>query len=163
MKKLIFVFFIFVGFVFSANGQDKSITEFDLYGCWILERNKEGQRSQKLIYKRCKDSDYKLENLRSKFSLLAFNKAKIQTTSAIFCFGTVTENATWTFDEKNGIVQIDYMQEWLKEFKEQDPEEYAKFNSPEKFEWMKFKIVDLSENMLEVEKLSTINPKRNTD
>ncbi|WP_441823556.1 hypothetical protein [Maribacter spongiicola] len=163
MKKSAFVFLILVAFFLSANGQDKAITEFDLYGCWILERNEDGQRPQKRIYKRCEDSDSKLAIKSSKFSLLAFNKAEVQTSSAIFCFGTVTENGTWTFDESNGIVQIDYMQVWLKEFKEQEPEEYAKFNSPEKFEWMKFKIVDLSENMLEVEKLRTTKPKRNAD
>ncbi len=158
MKNIAFILLISLTVGLSARGQDNPITVFGLYGCWILERNEDGQRMEKRIYKRCEDSDSKLAILSSQFSLLAFDKAEVQTSSQLLCFATVTENATWTFDETNGIVQIDYMQEWLKEFKEKEPKEYVKFNRLEKLEWIKFKVLELSKNQLVVEKLSTTKP-----
>ena len=51
----------------------------------------------------------------------------------------------------------------LKELKENHPEEYAYFSSPERLVSDKFKIITLSENYMEVEKLRTTKPKHNVD
>lgn len=162
MKRTAFISLIFIAFGLLANGQDKPITEFDLYGCWIMERNEDGKRPQKQIYKRCNSSDSKLRLKHSKISLLPFNKSEFQTTSAYICFTTVTEKGTWIYDEKEGVVSMYWGQKWLKELKEKDPEEYMKWNSPEKFNWLKFKIVELSENQMVVEKLRTTKSINNT-
>ncbi|MGB5662629.1 hypothetical protein, partial [Eudoraea sp.] len=155
MKRTVFISFIFIVSGLLAHGQVKPITEFDLYGCWIMERSEDGKRPQKQIYKRCNSSDTKLRVKHSKISLLAFNESEFQTTSAYICFTTVTEKGTWSYNENEGIVSMFWGQECLREFKEKDPEEYAKWNSPKKFNWLKFKVIELSENQLEVEKLRT--------
>ena len=155
MNKLSIVLLISLTIGYSLNGQDNHITEFDLYGCWILERNNGKQQTQRLIYVRCEDSDSKLEIPSSKFSLFAFNKSEVQTTSPTICFGTTAEKGTWTFNEDDRVVKIFHNQEWLEDFKKQEPVEYTKFNRPKKFVWLKFRIVELSKNQLEVKKLST--------
>jgi hypothetical protein len=149
---------ILMTFIPSANGQDKSITEFDLYGCWIMERNADGQKPKKRIYKRCEDSDSKLTIKSSKISLLASNESEEQRYHPFACPLTYTEKGTWEFDASNGLITMYGNKEFLKELKEKHPEQYAKFGSPEKIVSNRFRIVELSENQMEVEKLRTTKP-----
>ena len=161
MQRLAFIFLIFLVVGLSARGQDKPITEFDLYGCWILERNEDGKNSTKLIYKRCEDSDSKRAIKNTKISLLAFNESEFETYSAFICFTTVTEKGTWNFDENEGIVSMYCGQEMLKELKEKYPDDYKKLGSPEKFDKMKLKVVELDDGNIGLEKLHKTKPINN--
>lgn len=164
MKKLVFIFLIFLAGDLLARVQDNLISGFDLYGCWIFERSENGERPEKWIYKRCEESDSKIAIRRSRISLLAFSKSEIQRDSPVFCGTTYTDEGTWSFDTTNEIVTIYYAQKFLEELKEKDPEEYTKFGSPERLEWTKFKVVGLSETQMEIEKTThnktSYNPSR---
>ncbi len=134
----------------SSNAQESSISEFDLYGCWVLEK-KIRPSNHIVVYKSCKDVAHENVKFGSKISLLAFNKSEHQSTSPNFCFTTFTEKGTWEFDENSGIASLYSGHEWLKEFKKLDPEEYASWGSPEKFEKLKFKVISIENNQLTVE------------
>lgn len=154
MRGIALVFLIFVAGGLFTHGQDNPIPEFDLYGCWIRECVEKNEKTEKLTYKRCEKSDSKKTLEGTKFSLLAFNKSEVQIHGPIEPVSH-TENGTWNYTKTDTIVEIFYAQEWLKELKEKDPEEYVKWGSPEKLTWLKFKIAKLTENQLEIKKLRT--------
>ena len=162
MIKLASIFLIFMVVSSTVNGQDNPITESDLYGCWILERNADGLHTLKRIYKRCENSDSKLSIKGSKISLLAFNKSESER-DGVICYTTYTEEGTWEFDATNGLITMYGNKEFLKELKEKHPKEFAKFGSPERIVSNKFRIVKLSKNHMEVEKLRTTKRKRNAE
>ncbi|WP_282051445.1 hypothetical protein [Maribacter aquivivus] len=151
MRRRGLILLIFLAGGLSTRGQDNPISEFDLYGCWIWERS---ENMEKLIYKRCEKSDSKKTVRGSKFSLLAFNKSEVQIHGPVEPVSH-TENGTWNYSKTDTIVEIFYAQEWLKELKDKEPEEYATWGSPEKLTWLKFKIVKLTETQLEIKKLRT--------
>lgn len=154
MKSILSILLFYFLVIVSVRGQSETkISEADLFGCWIMEKSSDKSKSDNLIYKRCEISDTTLTAENSRFSLLALNKSEIQTDSQLFCFKTITESGTWSFDDENKIVTIYYKQELLKDLKLQDPEEYAKFDSPEKLEWMKFEINKLSKNQMVLKKI----------
>ncbi|CAN0589905.1 unnamed protein product, partial [Ectocarpus sp. 12 AP-2014] len=156
MKKLASIFLIFLAVGITVNGQENAITEFDLYGCWILERSEDGQRPQKRIYKHCESSDSKLSIKGSKISFLAFNVSEIERSHPFLCGTNYIEEGTWEYDETNGLITMYSNKEFLKELKEKYPEEYVKFGSPERVVSNKFRVLQLSETQMEVEKLRTI-------
>ncbi|WP_276166501.1 hypothetical protein [Zobellia alginiliquefaciens] len=158
MKKLAVIFLIFLTVGTTVNGQENPIAEFDLYGCWILERNEDGSRPRKLIYKRCEDSNPKLTIKSSEISLLAYNESEEQMLHPYICPVTYTEKGTWEYDVKNGLIIMYRNKKVIKELKEKHPEEFAKFGSPKRLVSNKFRIVKLSKSRLEVEKLSTTKP-----
>ncbi|MFS4493820.1 hypothetical protein [Maribacter sp. 2308TA10-17] len=86
-----------------------------------------------------------------KISLLAFNKCEFQSYNTMVGFGTTTEIGTWTYDDESQMITIYHAQEWLKELKEKDSEAYEGFSSPEKLEWLTFKVAGLSKNQMHVE------------
>jgi hypothetical protein len=149
IKRLILLVFLAGGL--STWGQDNSILKFDLYGCWIWERS---EKTKKLTYKRCESSDSKKTVRASKFSLLAFNKSEIQIHGPVEPVSH-TEYGTWNYSKTDSVVEIFYAQKWLRELKDKEPEGYAKWGSPEKLRWLKFKIIKLTENQLELKKLRT--------
>ena len=156
MKKSIFLSIIFILSVISSNAQESLISEFDLYGCWVLEK-KIRPSNHIVVYKSCDDVAHENVKFGSKISLLAFNESEHQSTSPNFCFTKLTEKGTWKFDENSGIASLYSGHEWLKEFKKLDPDEYASWGSPEKFEKLKFRVISIKNNQLTVE----IIPKQN--
>ncbi|VAW11898.1 hypothetical protein MNBD_BACTEROID03-2640 [hydrothermal vent metagenome] len=118
----------------SNYGQDKSISEFDLYGRWVLELDKKGQFPEKLVYTRLTVSDSISNKNRIAISLMAFEKcefASSRTRGYGYC-GTqrgYVDKHTWVYDEKKEVIVITTVKTWLKEFSETHPEEYAEFDS----------------------------------
>ena len=163
MIKLASIFLIFMVVSSTVNGQNNPITESDLYGCWILERGADGQHTQKRFYKRCDKSDVKLRIKGSEISLLEENESEVQRYHPFACPLTYTEKGTWEFDTSDSLITMYGNKEFLKELKEKHPDEYEKFGSPEKIVSDKFRVIQLSENQMEVEKLRTTKPKRNAE
>jgi hypothetical protein len=159
MKRTAFISLIFLAFGFSTNGQDKSITEFDLYGGWILDSNEAKQDEGKLIYKKQENSNTGLKKGISVIYFEAFEECKIATYRAFYCGNEAPPpDYSWTFEEDNGIINVYSSKKWLKEFKEKYPEEHEKFGSPEKFDKMKLKVVELMDGTIALEKLRTTKP-----
>ncbi|MEP2059284.1 MAG: hypothetical protein ABJJ05_15845 [Maribacter litoralis] len=150
MKKSLFLSIILILLVITSNAQESSISEFDLYGCWVLEKNTRPSNNI-IVYKSCEDVAHENVKFGSKISLLAFNESEYQSTAPNVCFTTFTEKGTWEYDENTRIVSLYSGHEWLKKFKKLDPEEYASWGSPEKFEKLKFKVISIENNQLTVE------------
>ncbi len=159
MKKTTFISLIFLALGLLANGQDKSVSEFDLYGGWILDLEKTEQNKGKLIYKRSEESKTKLKEGVSAIYFQAFEECKIATYRPFICGNEVPPpDYSWTFEEDTGIVNIYSFKKWLKEFKENHPEEHEKFGSPEKFDKMRLTVVELDNGKIGLEKLRTTKP-----
>jgi len=135
--------------VISSNAQESSISEFDLYGCRVLEKNTRPSNNI-IVYKSCEDVAHENVKFGSKISLLAFNESEYQSTAPNVCFTTFMEKGTWEYDENTRIVSLYSGHEWLKELKQIDPKEYASWGSPEKFEKLKFKVISIENNQLTV-------------
>ncbi|WP_291963625.1 hypothetical protein, partial [Maribacter sp.] len=130
--------------------QEATISEYDLYGCWVLEKETKSSNNI-VIYKPCEDVDNKNVKFGSKISLLAFNVSEHESTNHQACFTTFTEKGTWEFDENTRIASLYSGHKWLQEFKQLDPEEYASWGSPEKFEQLKFRVIGMENKQLTVE------------
>tara|TARA_R110002051_G_scaffold4043_1_gene21387 strand:+ start:25743 stop:26243 length:501 start_codon:yes stop_codon:yes gene_type:complete len=150
MKKSIFLSVIFIISVLISNAQVSSISEFDLYGCWELEK-KIRPLNNIVVYKSCEEVANKDVKFGSKISLLAFNESEHESTSHHACFTTFTEKGTWEYDENTRIAILYAGHEWLKEFKKLDPDEYARWGSPEKYDKLKFRVISIENNQLTVE------------
>ncbi|CAG2534073.1 hypothetical protein MAR621_00868 [Maribacter dokdonensis] len=150
MKRPVLFGIFFILIVIGCNAQEATISEYDLYGCWVLE--KETSPSTNIaIYHRCGDIAPEDVKFRSKITLLAFNESEHESTSDQACFTTFTEKGTWEFDENTRIASLYSGHKWLKEFKQLDPEEYASWGSPEKFEQLKFRVIGMENKQLTVE------------
>lgn len=159
MKKISFISLIFLAFGLLAKGQDKLVTEFDLYGSWILELEQIEQDKGKLIYKRSEESRTKLKEVVSAIYFQAFEEYKIDTYRPFICGNEAPPlDYNWTYDADTGIINIYSFKKWLKEFKENHPKEHEKFGSPEKFYKMKFMVVELDDGKNGLEKISTAEP-----
>ena len=150
MKKSILLFVTFVFFGLLSSAQQTKISEFDLYGCWVLE-NKKRPSTNIVTYKLCENVAHEDVKFGSKISLLAFNESEHESTGPLACFTTFTEKGTWEFDENSRIASLYSGHEWLKEFKQLDPDEYASWGSPEKFDKLKFRVISIENNQLTVE------------
>jgi len=155
MNRTLIYFLLFHTIGLVTYGQDNPITKFDLYGCWIWERNTDGQPLEKRFYKRCEQSDSKLVMMSSEFSILAFNKAEIQTTTPFYCFGTIAINGTWAFDSNSGILQLFYPKDYLVEMWEHLREARPELEIPNPPVHSTFRIIKIDNNSLEVEKIRT--------
>ncbi|MCL5245648.1 hypothetical protein M4I21_07505 [Cellulophaga sp. 20_2_10] len=157
MRKLTFLLFIFLAVGPIANGQDKPILEYDLYGCWKLERNKKENGIKKRIYNSCEKSNRKIEVRNSEITLLAGNKcifqAVIQDALCPVIYKTV--EATWTYNSKSGIAEIFYPKNFKEEFWEKVKEEHPDLIIHNPRPYKRFKITFLDKNRMEIEKLST--------
>ena len=151
MKKSVFLFIIFVFAGLLCNAQQNEISEFDLYGCWVLEKIDKRPSTNIVIYKRCDDVANKDVQFGSKISLLAFNESEHESTNTYACYTTNTEKGTWEYNKDTKIVSLYSGHEWLKELKQYDPEEHASWGSPEKFEKIKFRVISVENNQLTVE------------
>lgn len=153
MKRLVFISVVFLLVGLSAYGQDTAITEFDLYGCWTLERQENAQRPPTPIYKRCEDAHSKKVRKVSEISLLEFGKSEFQVSSQIFCFITDSIEGTWKFDSENRILKLYYPENYMLEFWEHVKEEYPEIEIPKQMLHAKYEVIGLVENQLELKKL----------
>jgi hypothetical protein len=163
MKRIVSLcFLVLVGF--SNYGQDKSITEFDLYGRWVLELGEKGQFPEKIVYTRNTTSDSISNKNWIDISLLAYEKCELassRTRGYGYC-GTqrgYVDKHTWVYDEKKEVIIIATVKTGLKEFSETHPEEYAEFGSPNWIEKTEIKVIRLADNAIGLEKTSNLDPK----
>ncbi|WP_339729985.1 hypothetical protein [Maribacter stanieri] len=159
MKRTVFISLVFIAFGLFVNGQEKPITEFDLYGCWVLEYDENGKIPKQKLLRRCEDANQKNTIFRSDFSLLAFNKSefKVMSNHPMNCNGRMTNEieGSWTFNEVSGIVEQFYPINYQAEFWEKVKEEYPEVEIPNPRPFRRFRIVSLDESGMEIEKLRT--------
>lgn len=158
MKRPVFFSIFFILIVIGCNAQEATISEYDLYGCWVLEKETKSSKNI-FVYKPCEDVDNKNVKFGSKITLLAFNESEHESTSDQACFITFTEKGTWEFDENTRIASLYSGHKWLQEFKQLYPEEYASWGSPEKFEQLKFRVIGMENKQLTVEIIPKQYPK----
>ena len=124
------------------SAQDQSISEYDLYGYWVLEEPMvlgDTQSQEKRIY--TKNSEESFKEKKYGIVFVAYGKCKIVNTQNWICGSDPYKNdLTWTYDQKSNLISIYSGEMWLKQFKEYAPEEYAKFGSPERFDRMKLQV-----------------------
>ena len=138
----------------STFGQDNTISEFDLYGCWKLERATKENGTKKRTYISCDIS--KSGNL-VKYSDIVFkacNKCEFPVViqDAICPVNYKNVEGTWAFDKESGIVKVYYPMDFKKEFWEAVKEEYPEIEIPNPRMKTAFKIVELENGKLEIEK-----------
>ncbi len=163
MKRIItFCLLSIVGI--SNYGQDKSITEFDLYGRWVLELDENGQFPEKLVYTLRAESDPISHKNWIAISLMAFEKCEFASSRTQGCGYCGTQRGyvdkhTWVYDEKKEVILITTVKTWLKEFSETHPEEYAEFGSLNWIEKTEIKVIRLVDNTIGLEKTLTLDLK----
>lgn len=159
MKRTVLISLIILVFGFSTNGQHKSITEFDLYGCWVLEYEENEKIPNTKVFRRCENANQKNLIFRSDFSLLAFNKSvfKVMSDHPLNCNGRMTNKieGRWTFNEETGIVELFYPENYQAEFWEKAKEDYPDIEIPNPRPYKRFRIINLVEYGMEIEKLRT--------
>jgi hypothetical protein len=139
---------------FSANGQNLSFTEFDLYGSWVLSIDKVSLDTNKLIYIKQEQSETKLRKESELIYFQAFGECKIITHSSFYCGNeSLPPDYSWDFEEENGIINIYSSIKLLKEIKVSHPKEYEKLELPEKIYKMKLKLVELADGAFGLEKV----------
>lgn len=143
MKGTGFITLICLAFVVIVNGQNKSITKSNLYGSWILELNENNQDVDDFIFIRKKETGTLGADMNITISLLEFDECLVNyDNDRIYCGnGTLSTDYSWTFDKDLGIVNIYKSEKWLKEFKEEHPDEFKKFNLPDKYDEMQLSLV----------------------
>ena len=93
MKRPVLFGIFFILIAIGCNAQEATISEYDLYGCWVLK--KETSPSTNIaIYHRCDDIPPEDVKFGSKITLLAFNESEHESTSDQACFTTLTEKGT---------------------------------------------------------------------
>jgi len=98
MRMTIFIFFLVFGL--AANGQSRRITEFDLYGHWILDLTKIEQDESKLIYKRHEASNMIVKKEESAIYFQAFEECEIATYRPFICGNEAPPpDYSWTFEK----------------------------------------------------------------
>ncbi|HDZ04996.1 hypothetical protein LCGC14_0080570 [marine sediment metagenome] len=163
MKKSVFLFIIFVFAGLSCNSQQTEISELDIYGCWVLEKIDKRSSTTIVIYKRCDDVAYKDVRFGSKISLLAFNESEHEATNAYACFTTITKKGIWEYDKDTRIASLYSGHEMLKELKENNPDLYASWGSPEKLNKIKFKVISIENHQIKAEIIPTQRSEKRTE
>lgn len=157
MKKGAYTFLIFLAFALLANGQEKSIVQFDLFGGWVLTLHETEQNEGKLIYKKQKDSNTEFKQGISILYFQAFEECKMATYWPIICGNELSApNFSWTFEEDTGIISIHSSKQLLKEFKEKYPEEHERFGSPKEFDEIQLKVIALADGTNGLERLHLV-------
>ncbi|MDC6350119.1 hypothetical protein PP178_01025 [Zeaxanthinibacter sp. PT1] len=156
MKYYIFLFSVlFTGIL--AWGQNTTISEFDLYGCWVLENDDNGKIPERHIYKHCNGVEQDNTVHLSDFSLLAFKMSefKVMSDDPMNCFGLMYDliEGSWSFDNKSGIIKIYYPEDYQAAFFERFKEAHPEVEIPVPMLFKKFRIIQLDQNRLELQLL----------
>ena len=144
MKKAMYLVLICFVIALTANGQDKSYSEFDFYGTWSLDLNEYDLEDDEYIFRKEKSSNNQEEKLNIIVTFLESSKCRVNyDRTSGFCGTETFRDYSWSFDKDLGIINIYHSKEWLKEFKEQSPEDFKNFDLSEKYNSMELKIVTL--------------------
>lgn len=159
MKSFYFllVFLLLVGN--SIFGQNDTISEFDLYGCWKMKLATKENGIKKWIYVPCDISE--TGNSIKQFGIVfkAYNKCEFSATIQDALCPIIYERVegSWTYDMKSGIVEVYYPKEFQKEFWDTLKEENPELEIPSPRMKTKFKIVGLEDGKMEIEKTTPNN------
>ena len=144
MKKAVYLVLICFVIASTANAQDKPYYEFDFYGTWTLDLNEYELEDDIYIFKKEKSSNNQEEKLNIIVTFLESGKCRVNyDLTSGFCGNETFKDYSWSFDKDLGIINIYHSKEWLKEFKEQSPEDFKDLGLPEKYNSMELKIVTL--------------------
>ena len=125
-----------------VNAQHQSISEFDLYGYWVLEESidpSDNQSHEKRVFVKASESSVKERKYGIVF--LAYEKCKFVNSQNWICGPQPNQNDySWSFDQKLNVINIYSGEQWLKEFRKYALDEFIKFGSPERFEEMTLKV-----------------------
>ncbi|UOY07792.1 hypothetical protein L0P88_04385 [Muricauda sp. SCSIO 64092] len=137
-------------------GQDNSISEFDLYGCWIMERFTQENEPNKRVYISCGISDKQNTVKNSGIVFRAYNKCvfPVLIQDAICPILYKSVEGTWTYDKESGIVEVFYPKDFKKGFWDAVNKEQSELEIRNPRMKMKFKIVGLENGKLEIEKVT---------
>lgn len=155
MKGYFYLPIAFFLFGNSTFGQANAISEFDLYGCWVMERVTKENGLMKRIYVACNSSEGENTVKHSDIVFSANNKCEYEAVIHDALYPIIYKNVegTWTYDKESGIVAVYYPKDFMKEvwdaIKEEDPD----MEIPNPRIKAKFKIVALQHGKLEIEKL----------
>ena len=154
MKSFSFLLVILLQVGNSTFGQDNTISEFDLYGCWKMELAKKENGIKKRTYISCEISENKNSVKHSGIVLKAYNKCEFPAVIQDAICPVIYKNVegTWTYDKKSGIVEIYYPKDFKKEFWDAVKEEYPEMAIPNPRMITKYKRVGLENGQLEIEK-----------
>lgn len=135
-------------------GQDNAISEFDLHGCWTMERVTRENGPIKGTFVPCDLTDGKSALRNTSIAFYASNKcvfpAVIQSAICPAIYRNV--EGTWTYDKESGIVEVYYPKDFKKEVWDAVKEEHPELEIPNPRMKTKFKIVGLENGKLEIEK-----------
>ena len=136
---------ICLAFIFVVNGQNKSLTKTDFYGNWTLDLNEYELDDDEYIFKRQKEFKSKKEDVNITISLLDFDECRVNydAASSIYCGYSQKRDYSWTFKKDLGIINIYNSEKWLKDFKEEDPDEFENLGLPDKYDEMELFLVVL--------------------
>ncbi len=154
MKRLGFTFSIFLIVGLATHGQDNTISESDLYGCWTMERVTRENGPKKRTYTVCDSVDRKTIGKYRNIIFRAYNKCEFPAAIQDVVCPVIYQNVegTWTYDEKSGIVEVFYPKDFKKEFWDAVKEEYPEMKIPNPRMKIKFRIVGLENGKLQIEK-----------
>ncbi|MCM4162397.1 MULTISPECIES: hypothetical protein [unclassified Arenibacter] len=138
--------FLLVILLFAGNstfGQENTISEFDLYGCWKMKLGTNENGIKKRTYISCGISEPKNSEKHSSIVFKAFNKCEFPAVIQDALCPLIYKNVegTWKYDKKSGIVEIYYPKDFKKEFWDAVKEESPEAEIPNPRMKTKFKIV----------------------
>ncbi len=153
MKRTGFITLICLAFGLIVNGQNKSITKTDLYGTWILVLKENNHEDDGFIFVKKKEPETLKADMYITISLLELDECLVNYDNAhAYCGnGAFSTDYSWTFDKGLEIVNIYKSEKWLKEFKEKYPDEFKKFNMPDKYDEMELSLVVLENKNIGLE------------
>ncbi|MEP2236990.1 MAG: hypothetical protein ABJI22_01440 [Maribacter sp.] len=139
-----------MAFTLPVKAQKKLYTDSDFYGTWNLHHYE--LEDDIYIFKKEKSSKNQEEKLNITITLLELGKCRVNyDLTSGFCGNETFKDYSWSFDKDLGIINIYHSKEWLKEFKEQSPEDFKSFGLPEKYNSMELKIVTLQSGEIGLE------------
>lgn len=160
MRLLYHFLLIISSITLSASAQERSISEYDLYGCWIMERAEKGQQPDQLYYSPCDSSNPDLRIKSSQMELQAYNQCEFQALifSPMNCNGrTETLQGTWSYDENTGVLTIYYPEDYLAEYYELLKEDFPEKEFPIPRVKETFRITNIKNGKLIIDKTTPNN------
>ncbi|WP_090293701.1 hypothetical protein [Flagellimonas zhangzhouensis] len=138
----------------SSFGQNLTVSEFDLYGCWKKEPITKENGIKQWIYVTCDISETGKSVRQSDIVFKAYNKceflAVIQDALCPIVYQRV--EGTWTYDEKSGIVEVFYPKDFQKEILDTFRESHPELEIPNPRLKTKFKILGIEDGKIKIEK-----------
>lgn len=145
MNKAICITLIYFAFALALKAQNKTYTKSDFYGTWVLDLNEFELDDDIYTFEREKSSKNQEEKLNIIVTLLESGQCKVNyDRTSGFCGNEAFKDYSWLLDKDLGTINIYHSEIFLKQFKEENPEDFNSFGLPEKYNSMELKIVTLN-------------------